>query len=379
MNDKPISPELDGYLTHGKKLPVLDGLRGYAITLVLLFHCAWSGPQLQGVNTSFLESFGWTGVDLFFVLSGFLITTILLQTKNDPRYFQKFYARRILRIFPLYFAYLLFMFCYYRDPAGFWYHVTYTSNFYMIFHNPAPEHSPAWLTWSLSVEEQFYLIWPLLILLLNRKAAIIVNVLFIVIAPCLRFYLHVQETAPIVSYVFLLTRMDTLSCGALIALLLNSDTGYLQVLKKSAWIVMVLAVAGIYWVWAQRGTYFFAFTPHTSTAGFSFTALLYAAVLVLAISTRSKLIDVLLKNKLILLVGKHSYCMYLIHCEVVYFMKHVFINSPLLQALPAGYAHVVFYSYVIAVFAATLLLSILIWHVFEKHFINFKKAFAYSL
>ena len=99
-----IPSELTEYLDRGKKFLVLDGLRGYAVSLVILFHCIWSEPQLLPSTGSFFGNFGWTGVDLFFVLSGFLITNILLQTKNYPSYFKNFYARRVLRIFPVYYS-----------------------------------------------------------------------------------------------------------------------------------------------------------------------------------------------------------------------------------------------------------------------------------
>ena len=146
-------------------IPALDGLRGIAILLVLAFHTELL-PTLKPLARD-----GWAGVDLFFVLSGFLITRILLKSRNSPRYFTNFYARRILRIWPVYFGILLFVFASERyrllgDSATSWWWIslaTFTQNFYIGAYgwNALPD----WLgpTWSLGIEEQFYLIWPLLV------------------------------------------------------------------------------------------------------------------------------------------------------------------------------------------------------------------------
>src|SRR5687767_14913517 len=149
--------------------PALDGLRGVAILLVVIYH-----------NFGFISQsyFGWLGVDLFFVLSGFLITDILLRTVNDPKFLSNFYMRRVLRIFPLYYAsLLLFLFIvapltsdkiewnYYQENQVYLW--TYLQNWLYIFKEPG---SAAILNhyWSLAVEEQFYIFWPLVILLLKK-------------------------------------------------------------------------------------------------------------------------------------------------------------------------------------------------------------------
>lgn len=142
----------------------LDGVRGVAITLVLFFH-------------SLKFSCGWIGVQIFFVLSGFLITSILLQDSDLPLgfYLKRFYWRRTLRIFPLYYGYLLVLAIVYAIAKAPWefgrdwpYLLTYTLNFRRIL----PDFGTNMYYgrfWSLAVEEQFYLIWPLLIYLLPRK------------------------------------------------------------------------------------------------------------------------------------------------------------------------------------------------------------------
>src|SRR5260370_16732322 len=163
-------------------LPGLDGIRGLAILLVMAVHFIGDAtPRNFAERLAVkLASYGVLGVDLFFVLSGFLITGLLLDAKNDPHYFRNFYARRILRIFPLYYLVLALLFLVLPrlialTPAlelarerqvWLW---TYTANFYI-----AAKSSWAALTyvshfWSLAIEEHFYLLWPLAVFLLSRE------------------------------------------------------------------------------------------------------------------------------------------------------------------------------------------------------------------
>src|SRR4030095_11127987 len=150
--------------------PALDGLRGFAILGVLLQH-----------NFSFLPipKYGWVGVDLFFVLSGFLITEILLKTKEHKNYLPNFYIRRILRIFPLYYGSLILFFAlgplvsqfkdqysYYSANQGMLW--AYLQNWLYIAKPRLDDHTVFSHFWSLSVEEQFYLVWPLLVLACNK-------------------------------------------------------------------------------------------------------------------------------------------------------------------------------------------------------------------
>src|SRR5437870_557283 len=164
------------------RVRALDGLRGIAILMVMLYH------QTVMVGSTGIDRFvgfwtlsGWIGVDLFFVLSGFLITGILSDSKGATGYFRNFYARRVLRIFPLYYgvvAFSLLILPYIPhwklenlarikgDELWYW---TYLSNFSIAAH-AAFRHGILDVSWSLSIEEQFYLMWPLLVLLLSRRS-----------------------------------------------------------------------------------------------------------------------------------------------------------------------------------------------------------------
>ncbi|HVG42973.1 MAG TPA: acyltransferase [Chitinophagaceae bacterium] len=161
--------------------PALDGLRGLAILLVVVYH------NFGFINYFF---FGWLGVDLFFVLSGFLITDILLKTREQPNFIRHFYTRRLLRIFPLYYlALILFLLLipaanptllnveYYRDNST-WL-LLYLQNWLYIF-NPTNQ-SALFHFWSLAVEEQYYLLWPFAVLLVKR-AKVLFGFLFFCLA-----------------------------------------------------------------------------------------------------------------------------------------------------------------------------------------------------
>lgn len=178
-------------------IPELDGLRGIAILMVVAFHCSIvltlvAGPVKQ-MRALFVP--GWTGVDLFLVLSGFLITGILLESKGSPSYFRRFYLRRVLRIFPVYYVALLVCLgllgsVLIPESLRLWnVYLTYglhLSNWLSLggLEIPALNHF-----WSLALEEQFYLCWPLAVLLLSRKGLGWACLALIVSAPMVRFCL----------------------------------------------------------------------------------------------------------------------------------------------------------------------------------------------
>src|SRR5882757_1657709 len=189
------------------RIPELDDLRGVAIAMVLVSHYAVFGfVTKHGSLTSYLKALpglGWSGVDLFFVLSGFLIGGILLDARESSNYFQVFYARRFFRIVPIYAVVLLFFavaggvarsaqgrdFTWLFANSMPWYaYATFTQNFWMVFHGSAGGN---WLapTWSLAVEEQFYLTLPLVVRFVSRQRLIVWLVLLVFCAPLLRMAL----------------------------------------------------------------------------------------------------------------------------------------------------------------------------------------------
>ncbi|MFL6351039.1 MAG: acyltransferase family protein, partial [Bryobacteraceae bacterium] len=182
----------------------LDGLRAFAILSVFLYH-VWSPPL------------SWMGVDIFFVLSGFLITGILLGRKSKPGYFTAFYGRRARRILAPYYLMLvlssvLFGTAWIKQWP--WY-LFFASNVPNALH--MVPHRSLDVLWSLAVEEQFYLLWPVAILFLSETALVWTATALIVLAPVLRGIAtpFISTSAPI--YHLMPFRMDLLASGALIA------------------------------------------------------------------------------------------------------------------------------------------------------------------
>lgn len=205
-----------------KYVKALDGVRALAILLVMLFHFY------------FLLEVGWIGVQLFFVLSGFLITSILLDSKQDSLgpYLKRFYWRRSLRIFPLYYLYLIGITLLYivaQQPNDFLsklpYLLLYNYNHYPVFHSLAIDTTFTHF-WSLSVEEQFYLFWPLLLFFLHERQLKVLLLSIIGLSPFIRWgafewlTAHNYPSADIGQIVYRLTisHLDGFAFGALIPL-----------------------------------------------------------------------------------------------------------------------------------------------------------------
>ena len=206
-----------------KNYKELDGIRAIAAILVMFLHFFELTPDMGNkiVNTlKHLAAFGQTGVTLFFVLSGFLITRILLSTKKNTNYFKNFYIRRSLRIFPLYYMYLIIVFIIVPffthslvPPKDSWYYWIYLQNFAITFNWP---HSEPTHFWSLAVEEHFYLFWPVLIYYLNVKRIIQAIAIIIIFSLICRILLlnHGYEV-----FYFTFTNMDALAIGSVLAIL----------------------------------------------------------------------------------------------------------------------------------------------------------------
>jgi len=221
----PVLPtQRSALLKH--EMPGLDVLRGIAILSVFFFHgLKWSrpatpflGPHVDQLATA--ASFGWLGVNLFFVLSGFLITGILIDTRTRENYWRSFYIRRVLRILPLYLLVLAALrLCCGVSWTMLAFYLFYLGNFTQAFHVPGPGYGPLW---SLAVEEQFYLVWPFVVRRLRNWSIAVVCVCGMVLAPVLRM-LSVARVLPLGDpYSATWLVFDNLLYGAVIALFLRS-------------------------------------------------------------------------------------------------------------------------------------------------------------
>jgi peptidoglycan/LPS O-acetylase OafA/YrhL len=346
-------------------IPALDGIRGIAILLVFAYHYGAGGIHDGSRWIRVLATicgFGWSGVDLFFVLSGFLITGILYDTRWDPGYYKKFYARRALRIFPVYylFAAIVFVIGHGWRPGhlSFLLYVGYPIAFIW----PSLVQIPLHIThlWSLQLEEQFYMMWPWVVKRLGTalKACLIA----IVTAPLLRLLtlrlLTVFGNHQDWAYAFLPCRMDSLAVGAAIALLIRA--GWKRRLDRWAPLSLVASSAALAAIFLLRHTTSHS-DPVVTTVGFSLTALAYGALLVLALAHRK-----LFSQAALRLFGRYSYGLYLFHFPLTTLFE------PLKHRLSVFY--VPFCLLVnLAVAAAS-------FHFFEQPILRLKnkKAFSYS-
>jgi peptidoglycan/LPS O-acetylase OafA/YrhL len=291
-----------------QKIPQLDGVRGIAVLMVVLLHASDKYPTL-GLQPFFRN--GWMGVDLFFVLSGFLITRILLQTKDSGYYFRNFYARRCLRIWPLYYSVLLLMFVliplarpsdaatvFESRSSPWWAYPLFLQNFLVPV--PTMATGPLGVTWSLAIEEQFYLLWPLVIRHFTTQQLRRIAIGAVCVSPVLRMILSMQGVN---IYTNFFCRLDGLMSGALIALCLRSPGFEPRRYTRAAWcgllVMAPLAVA--------------IDTPGARWIVLSLTAFAAACFIFLALFSEQAWLRALLTNRILVWTGIISYGIYLLH------------------------------------------------------------------
>ena len=356
------------------RLPELDGLRGLAIGMVLLCHFFFIFIQARpGSPGAYLLTVGrltWSGVDLFFVLSGFLIGGILLDARSSSNYFRVFYTRRFFRIVPIYAVLLLvsyfFTFLWQAHILrGFneifaghlpWLpFALFLQNFELALRNSWGIF-PLGVTWSLAVEEQFYLTLPLLIRFLNRRALLAVIFSGIAFAPVLRtFFLSLSPPRFLAWYTLMPCRADALLLGVLGALALRDPRCRAFLLSHRRLLTLSLSflLCGVaFLAWRSPSIH----DPLMVTAGFTWLALFYLAVLLYSLLFSSSWIARCLRWGWLGGLGAIAYGAYLFH---QLFLSLFFGRLPWISS----WRH-----FVLAVFtlAFTLVFCRLSWLYFEK-------------
>lgn len=318
--------------TSTARIPALDGLRGIAILLVLLRHSVAGTPISSSFWSILLDPLrlSWSGVDLFFVLSGFLIGGILIETRQSPQYFKTFYIRRAFRILPVYFIFLVLYLARHLPirlvpgalgaasplPIPWFSFFTFTHNFWMV----ALGWFGPWAiapTWSLAVEEQFYLTIPFLIRRIRTRGLYVTLTCVILGAPILRSILpHVLLHGDFANYVLMPCRADALCLGVLAALLYRSPQ-FLEWTRQRTWILHAAITATLAGVVFLTYTAWDQYTPPMATWGLSCLALFYACVLLSVVArVNLRLVRVLCFPPLMKL-GTVAYCTYLIHAMLI--------------------------------------------------------------
>jgi peptidoglycan/LPS O-acetylase OafA/YrhL len=247
-------------------------------------------------------SFGWAGVNLFFVISGFLIGTILIKNKMAGNYFKVFYFRRILRIIPLYYLFLLiYLFLekivndntlwLFEKPIPIWHYFLFIQNFSFghLGHFGPNSITP---TWSLAIEEQFYLLAPFLIYYLRTKHLLFISLIFISIAPIFRAH----TTNWYMEYNHLICRLDAPFFGIILAICFNEKDRYMKIIKSKFTIVTILGVL--------LTIYFFV----SKSINHTIISFLFFYVILFFISLKEESsLSSFLQSKLLLFVGKLSF------------------------------------------------------------------------
>jgi len=361
----PPQPAGPGPVLSLRHVPALDGVRAVAVLAVIVFHYFQTRPAATshlGMALRRITGLGPGGVDLFFVLSGFLITGILIDAQGSAHALRNFYMRRVLRIFPLYYGFLLVTFVIlpllqaahpvkWADQWWFW---AYCSNLHASFAHTfpgGPEHF-----WSLSIEEQFYLVWPFLALRfpVRRLAWICAGM----IAGALLARV-VMEAAGYNPYYFTLCRMDALASGALLASLIRLPGGSERVRvwgrKLALWLTPGIAVA--YLMMSGHAN------PAVQVVKYSFTAALCTAGMVFAIHARpGSALWHLLTNRAMRSIGRYSYGMYVLHPAILLFLQSKTPGYSELVTLPVSIASIYGVAWCV-------------WHLWEQPFLKLKRLF----
>ncbi len=385
-SEKQAPAGLPGLRAH---VPELDGVRGIAVLLVVLYHLeTYAGVGNSPTLYGYIASIGWSGVDLFFVLSGFLITGILLDTSSQENYFKNFYARRILRIFPLYYFMVAGIFfagppllrhLSRADLIGEWikpgiqiFAWTFTLNIPFAFHL---NHISTLIhpLWSLSVEEQFYLIWPVTVYVLTSRTLRLVCVALVGSALVVRIaFVVAGERAA----AFALTpcRTDSLALGALLAQAVRTRGG-LDMIGRWGWKTFVVALAGVTLIAFFRGTG--GTDPVVVTAGISLLGIFYASALGAVVSAPQKSIFRRgLRLPMLRFLGKHSYAVYMFHQAIIITMVHNLSPASLALTLHSTFGGWLAFAAIFGIVAITAAMAS--WWLLEKHFLAFKRRFGYQ-
>lgn len=388
LNDASASPAPARRMVH---IPALDGLRGLAILLVLVFHFSsneWNLPLSGWFKYAHrAAATGWAGVDLFFVLSGFLITSILFEAKQSAGYFKNFYMRRVLRIFPLYYGVLFVALI--AIPLVYTYrNVIYTRVvahqfwLWVYFQNYVRPEKAGWAGfthfWSLAVEEQFYLVWPAVVWLLGRRTLLGVCVGMIGTALVMRCALVMAGVDPQSLYYWTPCRMDALAIGAFIALASRGPRGLAALVRPAAFVAggTGLLLAGLFVF--RRGTLYFK-DPLVQTAGYSLLALFFGSLLVKTVASRpDHAWGRLWSNRGLRFFGKYSYGIYVFHGLLVLPVAQL-LRWPKVEHLfgLAGRTWLVLSAQVVVGSVLSTACALASWHLYEKHFLKLKRFFEY--
>jgi peptidoglycan/LPS O-acetylase OafA/YrhL len=371
------------------RYPALDGLRGFALLCMLGMHFgfypSFYSPAPYSAARLYMAKFlagGWIGLDLFFVLSGFLITSILLASKGKPRYFQNFYGRRAVRIFPLYYSVLVvglfiapalfgerwdrFMGDTWPKQAWLW---GYALNIAVTL-GVMRDSGMFGPLWSLAVEEQYYLCWPLIVKVTSRRALGGVCVMLIAGSLAFRAAWLALGFGWTGAYHFTLARLDSLAVGGGIALLMQ-NAAWRRRLDRWAGAGLALGVAALVAVFLSFPG-FLPSEPFIVMFGHSVLAFTFGCLVVIAIRNPAPR---WMCQPWLMALGTWSYSIYVWHWFIRQIMAVAYAKYP--ASTPAGGL-----AAAIAFLVVGLLLSTAVgwtsYMLLERPFLKLKRLFKYG-
>ncbi len=357
-------------------LPTIDGLRGIAIAFVLWHHAPFLFMEAGARPESGfwgMSAAGWLGVDLFFVISGFLITTILLRTKQRTGQLRVFWARRALRILPLAYLYLavLGISVVLSKPwnvlghfDGWPFYFFYLGNLHVALNGF--QAAPVTILWTLAVEEQFYLLWPFVVLLFDSRRLLRICVLIALLSPLTRALIAAYPAVYVLSF----CRADTLAAGAILALLLNDEGCRITTLLWCRRLTIPALLAVVAMLVPPFGPVSLTkHSPFFTVVGYSWLAIAFTLLVGASLDSRGW-VKLILTNPILMYVGKLCYGFYIWHCLV-----GALIQQLCMWYMPGTFG---FYGKVALWGVSTSLVASASWFLFEKPFLKLKRAFPHG-
>lgn len=351
--------------------PALDGLRGVGCFLIIIYHL------FPFINKYLFFSF--LAMDIFFVLSGFLITDILLNSYGQKAYLKNFYVRRLLRVFPLYYVSLIFFLILLpiliKLPIDIGYYTSHKPYFYFFLQNwllilkPTTQNYLNHL-WSMGVEEQFYLLWPLLFAVIKKpKILLAILIVLLLSFSFFRFYIWTHPVENLSYYTFYAyTRIDGICIGCMVALFQRINPKFIS--DYMAWIILSFAALNFgFYAINQQNNYSF---PYLALVGYATFSILFGVLVHTIINNNSKFLIAVFDISILKFLGRVSYGTYIFHWPLYLLANPYMVKwfSQNIQSIPP---------YLISSISLTILSFFLGWlsyRYFEMPFLRLKKHFA---
>ena len=363
-------------------VPALDGLRGLAILLVMGSHFFFNIGIFR---------VGWIGVDLFFVLSGYLITSMFIRHAFSLRLVRIFYRNRILRILPLYLAFILFFFiASFLLPAAkadllsssstnfFWLkHFLFLQNWIYVF-GASEEilHTPLAHLWSIAVEEQFYIFFPLIIYIINKfrhkLIFISVAILLVIFFRSFEFYQHGMLNIEQHYQYNTFYRLDTFLAGVLLAYLLR-DVNNVKYLNGIFRLLLIGSFSTYIFIVACYEN-LLSSNPAITTVGYTVIAIMFMSLVYFTVQQKTKLLDKIFTNRFLVFSGKISYGLYIFHVPF-YFIDYTLLHKYFGFLLIWGNEKIISVMFSCILIGIVYLTSYVSYTYFERYFLRLKKTY----